>query len=118
MDQDKLGGFLAKCYFRAIHAINRWVAGRGAAQGQDPALGNKTKMHEVTLDLLGEVQRSQGGAGSNGEFAQHSRCKRARHGSRVVLAILGETNATDEVAYQLYDPLPLEDNASLDRGGL
>ncbi len=67
-----MGRLFAQGHFGTVHAINRRVARRSAAQRQHPALRDKPEMHQLTLDLLREFQRSQGRAGSNGELAQSS----------------------------------------------
>ena len=105
MDVDEFGRLPAQGNFRSVNAINGGIPCWRAAKREHPVFRDKPKMHKLSLNFLRELERGQGGAGSNSELTESSGWKHAWHGFGVVLAIRGESSiATGKVVYQLYDP--------------
>ncbi len=59
---DGFRGFNAERDFHAVDAVDRGIAGRGAAQGGDMGIGDKAHMHQVVLDGFGEIECDQDSA--------------------------------------------------------
>ena len=56
----------------AVNAIEGWVAGGGAAQGCDFGAGHKAHMHQVVLDILGQVEGHKDSLFADRQFTQHT----------------------------------------------
>ena len=63
---------MAERDFHAVDAIDGGVAGRGAAQGGDLGIGHKAHMHQVVLDVFGQVEGDQDPALANRQIAEHA----------------------------------------------
>lgn len=68
-DADGCGGFMAEGDFHAVNTVNSGVAGWRAAEIDYAGAGDKAHMHQVVLDIFGEVERDQDPTFSHGQFA-------------------------------------------------
>ncbi len=63
---------MAEGNLQAVHAVNRGVAGRRAAQGRHQGIRNKTHMHQMILDRLRQIEGDQDSTFTNGQFTQYA----------------------------------------------
>ena|ERR1700735_178119 len=63
---------MAERDLQAVDAKDGWVASRGAAQGGHFGAGHKAHMHQVVLDIFGQVEGHQDSLVANRQFTQEA----------------------------------------------
>src|SRR6202041_2120545 len=66
------GGFMAERDLHAVNAIEGGIAGGRAAQGSYLGAGHKGHMHQVVLDIFGQVEGHQDSLFADRQFTQHA----------------------------------------------
>jgi hypothetical protein len=71
-DADGVGGLTAEGDFDAIDAVNRGIAGRGAAESGYDGVGHETHVHEVVLYRIRQMESYDNPAFPDIQFTQHA----------------------------------------------
>ena len=69
---DGLGGLDPQCDLHAVNAIDSWIARRGAPQSGHVSVWNKTHVHQVVLNRLGQIEGNQYPALADPQLAQNA----------------------------------------------
>ncbi len=95
---------MAERDLETVDAIDGWIAGRGATKGCDFGVGHKAHMHQVVLDIFGQVEGHQDSLVANRQFTQQTHLINPVQPPRI-----GRTaeNTTVLVAIQYKAKLPL-----------
>ncbi len=63
---------MAERDFKAVDAIDCGIAGRGAAQGSHLGVRYETHVHQMVLDIIGQIECDQDAAFANRQIAENA----------------------------------------------